>query len=261
MSTWLLHQGDALRWLPRLDGESVDMLLTDPPYSSGGLHKATRSTGSVSKNINSESQRNKDYPEFFGDNRDQRSMLAWCALWLAECWRVLRAGAVAAVFADWRQLPLMTDALQAGGFVWRGLLVWDKTEAARTIAPGYPRHQCEYVVWGTKGELPVRPPGTGLSFPGCLRVPTGRDKVHATEKPLQLLLELIKLAPEEGRVLDPFMGSGSTGVAALRSGRSFIGAELAPVCFALAWAGLEAESAQVDRPDHSGQQMPLLGAP
>ena len=87
--TWTLHHGDSLLWLPTLPDASVATLLTDPPYSSGGLHRTDRAAGSVRKYINSQAQKNLQYPEFYGDNRDQRSMLAWMTLWLAECHRIL----------------------------------------------------------------------------------------------------------------------------------------------------------------------------
>ena len=241
--TWTLHHGDSLLWLPTLPDASVATLLTDPPYSSGGLHRADRAAGSVAKYIRGESQKNLQYPEFYGDNRDQRSLLAWASLWLAECHRILAPGGVAAVFADWRQMPLMTDALQAGGFIWRGVIVWDKTEAARTLAAGYPRHQCEYVIWGSKGPLAERPAGTGLTIPGCLRYPVTRDKAHPTEKPLALLLDLLKVGRPGGAVLDPFAGSGTTGAAALRSGCSFLGCEMSAEFHAIASERLHSEGA------------------
>lgn len=256
---WSLHLGDSLLWLPSLPSESADLLLTDPPFSSGGRFRGDRAVGSVDKYINGESQARLQYPEFFGDTRDQRSMLAWCSLWLAECWRILRDGATVALFADWRQTPLMSDALQAGGFVWRGIIAWDKTEAARTVAAGWPRHQCEYILWGTKGPLPERPAGTGLSLPGCLRYPVPRDKIHATEKPMQLLIDLMNLAPEAGSVLDPFVGSGSTGVAALRTGRKFVGAELSDEYCSLARSRLTAEETSQGLRSAQAGQLSLLG--
>jgi site-specific DNA-methyltransferase (adenine-specific) len=219
------------------------MLLTDPPYSSGGLHRTTRAAGSVAKYVRTETQAKRQFPEFFGDNRDQRGMLAWMTLWLAECLRILRPGATLAVFTDWRQLPLVSDAIQAGGFTWRGIVAWDKTGAARPSGPGYPSHQCEYVLWGSAGALPERPPGTGLSFPGCIRYPVTQDRAHPTEKPLGLLLDLVKLSPPGGVVLDPFAGSATTGAAALRSGRSFLGCEMSADYHQIGLERLRAEEA------------------
>lgn len=256
--TWTMHHGDSLLWLPTLPDESADMLLTDPPYSSGGLHATTRRAGSVSKYINNSSGKLADYPEFFGDNRDQRGMLAWASLWLAECHRILTPGGVAAVFADWRQAPLMTDALQAGGFTWRGVIAWDKTEASRTVAAGYPRHQCEFILWGSKGALPERPAGTGLTIPGCLRYPVAQDKSHPTEKPLALLLDLLKIGKPGGAVLDPFAGSGTTGAAAVRSGCAFLGCEMSAEYCRRASDRIAAEMASSTSSAADAGQLPLL---
>ena len=63
----------------------------------------------------------KAYPEFLGDHRDQRGFLAWCSLWLPATWRATREGGVLVTFIDWRMLPTMTDAVQAGGWIWRGI--------------------------------------------------------------------------------------------------------------------------------------------
>lgn len=104
--------------------------------------------------------------------------------------------------------------MQAGGWVWRGLVPWNKTEATRPQL-GRPRAQCEYIVFATKGALPAE----GPCIPGFYTVPTPRYRSHMTEKPIPLLLELMRVMPAGGLVIDPFAGSGSTGVAALRTGR------------------------------------------
>lgn len=257
--TWTMHHGDSLLWLPTLPSESADILLTDPPYSSGGLHATTRKSGSVDKYVRTETQEKRQFPEFHGDTRDQRSMLAWMTLWLAECHRIMRPGGVALVFTDWRQLPLATDAYQAGGFTWRGTVLWDKTDAARTSAPGYPRHQCEYILWGSKGALPVRPPGTGLSISGCLTYPTERDREHPTGKPVALLLDLLKIGKPGGVVLDPFAGSGTSGAAALRSGCTFLGCEMSAEYHERSCARLRAEEEGLEVTAARAGQLSLLG--
>lgn len=244
MSDWTMHHGDSLLWLPTLPSESVTTLLTDPPYSSGGLYRGDRAAAStVDKYVRTETQAKRQFPEFHGDTRDQRSLLAWMALWLAECHRILEPGGIAVIFTDWRQLPVATDAYQAGGFTWRGIIAWDKTGAARPSGPGYPSHQCEYAIWGSKGPLPQRPPATGLSINGCLRYPTDREREHPTGKPIGLLTDLLKIGRPGGTVLDPFAGSGTTGAAALRSGMSFLGCEMSDEYYAIACDRLRAEDA------------------
>lgn len=128
-------------------------------------------------------------------------------------------------FTDWRQLPSTTDMIQAGGIVWRGIIAWDKGLAARAPHTGYARHQCEYIVWGTKGQCFKRP-GEG-PFPGCNHVSVRQsDKHHMTGKPTELMRRLVRMTPPEVVILDPFAGSGTTCVAAILEGRHFIGIEM-----------------------------------
>jgi len=142
------------------------------------------------------------------------------------------------MFSDWRQLPLATDALQAGGFIWRGVVVWDKTPAARSPHTGYFRHQCEYVVWGSKGPLPKAAHRGPLD--GCFRFPVLQmDKFHMTGKPSALMQRFVEVVPPDGTILDPFMGSGTTGVVCIEAGRNFIGVEQEVVYFSIAWQRLE----------------------
>jgi site-specific DNA-methyltransferase (adenine-specific) len=211
-------------------GESLDMihkvgpfdaLVTDPPYSSGGQFRGDRAGSTVSKYVQSGTLATR--PEFSGDNRDQRAYLAWCSLWMAAALNQATSGAVFALFTDWRQLPTTTDAVQAGGWVWRGIGVWDKTEGARPRMGGL-RAQCEYVVWGTAGPMDEK--RNPVALPGVLRSVTVGDREHIAEKPLEVMNWLVRLAPAGGTVLDPFMGSGTTLVAAKEQGRRAIGIEI-----------------------------------
>jgi len=118
----------------------------------------------------------------------------------------------------------MTDAVQAGGIVWHGIVTWDKGGGARAPHKGYFKHQCEYAVWGTKGAIDSGNP-KGL-FSGCFKTLVLQvDKHHVTGKPTALMRDLMRCAPRNGVVPDPFAGSGTTGVAALLKGRRFIGME------------------------------------
>ena len=226
---YTLHTGDCLRILPTLPAASVDAVVTDPPYSSGGLMRSDRAQTVAAKYVQSGSQRFAAH-DFTGDNRDQRSWAYWCSLWLGECLRVVRPGGYCLLFTDWRQLPTVTDVVQGGGWVWRGLIAWDKGAAARAPNVNYFRHQCEYVVWGTAGPNEVLDDDKrGGPWPGCYQVPVHQaDKHHVTGKPTELLRQLVQCCPPGGVVLDPFMGSGTTGVACQREGRRFIGVEMNP---------------------------------
>lgn len=219
-----LHLGDCLDVMRSLPDASVDAVIADPPYSSGGQFRGDR-MGKPSVKYQS-SGTVRAYHEFDGDNRDQRSFGFWCTLWLSECLRVARPGAPICLFADWRQLPITTDALQAAGWTWRGVAVWDKTEAARPQVGRF-RAQTEFVAWGSKGGMAARRDVGCL--PGVFRhVVRQDDKHHLTGKPTELMRAVVGICPPGGTVLDPFMGSGTTGVACVLTGRRFLGIELKP---------------------------------
>lgn len=221
--TYDVHQGDALALLAAMPTGSVDAVITDPPYSSGGMVRGDRTQGTGAKYVLDRKGKGGDLGvDFTGDNRDQRAYAYWSALWLSEALRVTRPGGFLAVFTDWRQLPATTDAVQAGGWIWRGIVPWHKP--SHRPALGRFTNACEYVVWGSAGSLGT---GEGLpSVPGFFQGSPPRDREHQTQKPVDVMRHLLRLAPEEGRVLDPFAGSGTTGVAAALEGRSFVGLEL-----------------------------------
>lgn len=221
MKNELIH-GDALSVLPTLPSGSFDALITDPPYASGGVHAASRQQSPQTKYMQSGSR--QLHADFVGDERDQRSHLAWMRLWLAECHRVLKEGAPVLLFTDWRQLPLTTDALQCAGFTWRGVAVWDKTEGVRP-QKGRFRNQAEYVVWGSKGHMPLARRAPVL--PGVVREAVRKvDKHHMTGKPTDLMRQLVRICETGGRILDPFAGSGTTLVAAREEGYAYTGIEM-----------------------------------
>ncbi|WP_430434787.1 DNA-methyltransferase [Methyloversatilis sp.] len=238
-----LYLGDALEVLQDIDGP-FDALVTDPPYSSGGMTRGDRALQSaVAKYVNSDATHAAHNIDFTGDNRDSRSWAFWCSMWMALAHDRMRPGAYVMVFTDWRQLPSLTDAVQAGGFVWRGLVPWDKTESSRAPHTGYFRHQCEYVVWGSNG--PLAPSEHGGPWPGCIRERVDhREKQHMTGKPVSLMADLLRATTPGGLILDPFMGSASTGVAALQLGRRFVGIEKSLQYFDVSCRRLEAAHAQ-----------------
>jgi site-specific DNA-methyltransferase (adenine-specific) len=216
-----LYQGDALAVLRSLPDHAADGLVTDPPYSSGGMVRGDRTQSTRTKYTDSDAQH--EIPDFTGDNRDQRAYGYWCALWLSECLRVLKPGAPALLFTDWRQLPMTTDALQAGGFVWRGIVPWVKP-SARPMSGRF-TNQAEYVVWGSAGSMGLD--FTDSTFPGFYQASAPREREHITQKPVDVMRKLVRIVDVGGVVLDPFMGSGTTGVASVLEGRGFIGSEMA----------------------------------
>lgn len=246
--------GEALGLLRELPDQSVDAWVTDPPYSSGGQHRGDRASSKGNrKYLGAEGA--EALPDFEGDTRDQRGYLVWSSLWLAEAWRTLRPGGAVVVACDWRQLPVTSDALQVAGFVWRGIVPWlkpgSRPQVGRFTASG------EYFVWGSRGSMPSE----GECLDGFHVIPSPKDREHPTEKPIELMRSLVRIAPVGGIVGDPFAGSGTTLVAAITEGRRAWGAELSSDYAAIADRRVRAVIAGRDRfaPDAQLSLVPARG--
>lgn len=215
-------EGDCLDVMGKLPDNSVDAVITDPPYCSGGRSINSKQQITSRKYENNPSGR----PNFVGDGKDGHSWARWCAMWIAESCRILKPSGYFLMFSDWRQLPTAADAIQIGGIMWRGIIPWNKGNGARAPHKGYFRHQCEYIVWGTKGQCVGQPSGP---WPGCYEHHVLQsDKYHIAGKPTALMEDLLAVVPDGGIVVDPFDGSGTTCVAAKHKGRNFIGIEKMP---------------------------------
>ena len=224
---WTILHGDTLRILPHFQPGSFSALITDPPYASGGWTQTEKNRTTNQKYSSMRSE--KALPDFLGDQKDQRSWTRWMAEWLFEAWKACKDGAPVCLFIDWRQLPCITDALQWAGWIWRGVVVWDKL----TCRPqkGRFRQQSEFVVWGSKGPMPVnRPVGC---LPGVFHYANPQNRTHVTEKPLPLMRDLVKICEPGGRILDPFCGSGTTVLAARLEGYEAVGIEASDAYFKL----------------------------
>lgn len=204
--TQRVRAGDCMRHLPRLAADSAQLILADPPY--GIAYKST---------IN-ETVLNDDNP------------FIW---WMREAHRVCRPGGAMLCFCRWDVQEVFRTAVAAAGFTLKSQVVWDKDWPGMgdTKATFSPVHE---VIWfATKGRF---------NFPGGrprsvirVRRPASQHRTHPTEKPVELLEQLITATTRPGDlVLDPFCGTGSSGVAARRTGRNWIGFELDPAYVRLA---------------------------
>lgn len=252
-ASWCVVHGDALHVLRDVPDGAVDAFVTDPPYSSGGAFRGDRVKETTAKYVSTKSS-NKEIPAFEGDVRDQRSFTLWTALWSSEAWRTGVDGCHLVAFSDWRQLPSLCDAVQAGGWLWRGIAAWDKTEASRPRNGGF-RAQCEFMAWATRGPFPE----TGVYLDGCFRLIADRDKLHQAVKPLALMERLVTIAPAGGLVVDPFVGSGTTCIAALRHGRRVIGVEINAEWTELARERVRADVSGSDYGARANGQRALFG--
>lgn len=227
-----VYHGDAFAVLRDLGDASFDALVTDPPYSSGGMYRGDRAGDPLGKyrggGKSIDGKVLGSTVSFAGDTRDQRSWMSWVGAWGFEGLRTMAPSRPALLFCDWRQVGAAIDAIQVAGFVYRGLLTWDKTAGAGGRPQrGRFRQHSEFVVWGSSGPLN----DTSKDFPGSVFT-TPREhhttRQHPTQKPVSLMSHLLRVVPDESDrpILDPFAGSGSTLVAAKRAGRRSVGIEL-----------------------------------
>jgi DNA modification methylase len=199
-----LYHGDAREILPML-GDVGDVLITDPPYSSGGYQEAGKSGGSVGTRSNETVA--MDNLSTRGYQRLMREVLRGC-----------RACDEMYVFTDWRMWIHTSDALEDGGWRVRNMLVWDK----KTMGMGLPwRNQHELIAYAKRTAAKMMDGKRG----NVLTVQRSGNKMHPTEKPLDLAMALIENSGP-GVILDVFAGSGTTLVAAKMLGRRAIGIEL-----------------------------------
>jgi site-specific DNA-methyltransferase (adenine-specific) len=215
-----IRQGDALELLRGLDPGSVDAVITDPPYCAGAISESQRA---VADGQGRRSENLKRFGWFVGDNMGTAGLTALLRAVAFEATRAVKPTGSMLIFCDWRMLTTLAPAIESAGVRYQGLVVWDK--GSMGLGLGF-RNQHELIMHFTFGAPEYHDAGTS----NVLRV--GRihasDREHQTEKPPGLLDRLVRVvAPIGGLVVDPFCGSGSTGVAALRLGRRFIGCDRA----------------------------------
>ena len=129
-------------------------------------------------------------------------------------------------FIDWRNLPCLVDAVQVGGWVYRGIAVWDKGGGCRPDK-GWFSSQAEYLVLASNGPLLRGGKAPGICQAGVLRHGVvGSKKQHITEKPVGLCEDIISTRTDWHTILDPFMGSATTLRAAKNLERKSIGIEM-----------------------------------
>lgn len=187
---WSILHGDSLQILRQFVPNSFDAIITDPPYASGGSSQTTKNRSTNEKY--SSMSKEKALPDFDSDQMDQLSWMFWTAAWLQDARRIAKPGAPVCLFIDWRQLPAMTLALQWAGWTWRGVAVWDKV--ASRPQKGRFRQQSEYIVWGSNGKMPLER-NVGC-LPGVFRYPNPQNRIHVTEKPLQLMRDVVQIRGE-----------------------------------------------------------------
>ena len=219
-----LTQGDSTVLIKNLLSQSVDLICIDPPYN---MDKA-------------------DW-DSYGSGKE---FADWCESWLRDCYRVLKPSGSIYVFGINRMLSHIQHRMDSIGFHYRNWITWDtiqgaggglwvnrhedilyfsKSEKTFEDSESVKLERSEENIREYKGrEYNFKNPSNVWRFPCVDNKDTDRT-IHPTQKPVELIERIIKAScPDDGIVLDCFMGSGTTGVAAMKTGRRSIGFEMNP---------------------------------
>lgn len=195
---------DAVEWLGHLPAESANLCVTDVAYESLEKHRAVGTTTRLKREW-FDIFPNDRYPELF-----------------SQLYRVLKRGSHLYFFSDQETMFIVKPIAESAGFKFWKPLVWHKTGG---IGMGYHwRASYEFILFFEKGKRRLN----DLSLPDLLAADRVRNS-YPTEKPVKLVGQLVANSSIEGElVIDPFMGSGTTGAAACSIGRHFMGCDNSP---------------------------------
>jgi len=211
--TWQIIHGDSIAELPKLANKSIAHIITDPPYEAECHSAAQRVRAATGVKISA--------IEFSEMNQGLRTIIA------DECARLSRGWAL--IFCQIEGVMPWRDCLVSAGAKWRRAQVWVKPDAAPQFTGDRPGQSFETIAtaWCGKGKSVWNGGGgRGHYIYNVDAARSGSANEHPTTKPVPLMMDLVERFTQPGdTVLDPFCGSGSTGVACLRLGRNFIGIE------------------------------------
>ena len=222
-----LINGNCLDTLKNIPNESIDLIVTDPPYPTTSRGNAGNSGGMLQKDIN------KKGKVFTYNNIN-------CKEYAPEFYRVLKDGSHCYVMTNHINLIDMLNTFTDVGFHFIKSLIWNK---GNKIMGQYYMSQYEYILFFRKGKgKKINNCGTSdiLSISNKKTKDKDGKNIHDTEKPIELMEVLVNNSSQENElVLDPFMGVGSTGVACIKNNRNFIGMELDENYFDIAKSRIE----------------------
>ena len=196
-----LMQGDCLERMKEIPDGSVDMVLTDPPYGMSFI-----------------SNYRKDKYEAIQND----SNLSWLCEFIDESFRVAKDNTAHYVFCSFHNIDVFKQAIEKK-FKIKNILVWEKNNTSMGDLKADFAPKVEFVIFFQKGRRLIN----GKRDPNIFKFSRTGNKHHPTEKPVDMIEYLLSKFSDTGNtILDPFMGSGSTGVACKNTNRKFIGIEM-----------------------------------
>jgi DNA modification methylase len=220
----ILH-GDCIEAMGQMSANSVDFILTDPPYL---VNYRDRSGRTIQNDVDE----------------------SWLKPAMAEAYRVLRQDRVAVMFYGWTKIDAFFEAWRSAGFQPVGHIVFRKGYSSKSRFLRY-QHEQAFLLAEGRPPLPKQP------LRDVMDMPYSGNKLHPTQKPVPALAQLIRSFSLPGEsVLDPFAGSGSTCAASLLTGRKYIGVEMDDLYFQLASERLQRVHQRVAAKRPSGSGIP-----
>lgn len=252
-----LLQGDCIETMRRLPANYVDLIFADPPYFLSTEDGSTCKSGKRVAVDKGEWDRPKDL----------RSMHAWNGAWLSAAKRVLRPHGTIWVCGTMHNIHSATLAMQQLSMHLINEVIWEKPNPPPNLACRTITHSHETIVWARKAassshhfdyEYGKKLTGKQLKDVWRMTAPGKAEKTegsHPTQKPLALVARCIHLSlPDGGLVLDPFNGSGTTGVAIAGTSPErryrYLGIDLSDEYLALSRRRIMAEAPELE--DNSG---------
>jgi len=214
-----LYNGDCFEYMKSMPSKSIDAIITDPPYG-----------------IDYVSNMRKQKFEIMRDDDITN------AAWLSFAVNIIKLSGAIYCCSRWDVLGLWKTIFEFFGMNVRNCIVWDKKQGGMGDLVGSYAPSHEMVLFATRGNHILRR-NRPSDIIHIQRI--GINRNHPTEKPVDLMKEFILNSTDEGGIVfDPFMGSGTTGVACVQLGRNFIGCEISPEYFAIAEKRIQQAEAQ-----------------
>ena len=204
----LIYNEDCIKGMSKLKDNSIDLIVTDPPYL-------------MDYKTNRRNDKGHDFCKaIIGDN-DEDLIKSF----IKESYRVLKDNSAMYVFCNSNRIDFFKKEIETAGFKIKNIIVWVKNNwTAGDLKASFGK-QYEFIILANKGRAFFN--GKRLSDVWEFDKVVGKNQLHQNQKPLELIERMIlKHSKPGGLVLDPFMGSGTTGVACIKHGRKFIGYEL-----------------------------------
>lgn len=198
-----LYNGDCLEIMDRLidEGVKVDCILTDPPYGM---------------NFKSNYRKEKYNSIVNDDNLD------FIENYFSKCYTLLKEDTHIYCFCSWHNIDKFKMEFEKY-FKLKNIIVWEKNNTSMGDLKGSYAPKHEFILYGHKGRR-LR---NGFRYADIIKANRTNNKLHPTQKPVDLLEIFIKQSTDKNDVVfDGFMGSGTTGVACMNTNRKFIGIEL-----------------------------------